>query len=206
MIAKNCESMFQSSRFQAKELQNTWSGDYKRVTTMYLRERPELPRDQIYVLDKGGDFIFQPLSKTLCAEGTAFKSSSMQTAHFHNIYRSVSQIVLSCKDVNVFCNDCNHSLSASFVEYLQLISDKTAATVISSAFVSYPRHVVLLNTSPVRGELIINNGYTIISFLIVSISDFNKEKDDSIGDIIDADCQILPLDDDFRLTSTTEGR
>lgn len=79
----------------------------------------------------------------------------------------------------------------------------------SSAFLANPLHAVLLNTTPEKRELLINNGYTIIGFLPVSISDFHtgqKDIDDAVNELVDDDCNIEPLDDDVRLTSTTDGR
>lgn len=126
----------------------------------------------------------------------------MQRAHFYNIYRSVHQRLFSCKDDKVFWEYCNPSLRDSFVGYLQLFSGKTSTTLTSSAFFAYPIHVALLNTSPIRRDLLINKVYKIIGFLYVSISDFNIDLDDIVSDIVDADFQLLPMDDYFLLTSS----
>lgn len=55
-------------------------------------------------------------------------------------------------------------------------------------------------------EWIINEGYRIICFLPVSISDFNIDQDDSVGHVVNAYFQVLRLNYDFLLTSTSEGR
>lgn len=45
--------------------------------------------------------------------------------------------------------------------------DETATTMMSSSFVAYPMYVVLLKTSKVKWELIINKGYTFTGFIHV---------------------------------------
>lgn len=65
--------------------------------------------------------------------------------------------------------------------------------------------VVIMNTSPVRRELLTNNYYTIIGFLLISKLYLNIDQDEIVGDNVDADFQALPLHDEVRLTYTCEG-
>lgn len=78
----------------------------------------------------------------------------------------------------------------------------------SSAFVSYPIQTVLPITSPGKQEWVINNGYKIMGFLPVSISNYNIHEDYVVDISVDqdTDCQVLSLEDEVRLMSISEGR
>ena len=70
---------------------------------------------------------------------------------------------------------------------------------------------MFLNTSPSKREWLINNGYTIITFLPVSISQAPVDQDDISYDTsptVDTAevVAVLQLEDDIRLTSTSDGR
>lgn len=56
-------------------------------------------------------------------------------------------------------------------------------------------------------ERLINNGYSIIGFLSVSISDFNYDDDKIVNNTAhqDSDSQFLPLKDGVLLTAAIEG-
>lgn len=65
-----------------------------------------------------------------------------------------------------------------------------------------------MNTSSGEGEWLINNGYEIIGFLSLSISDFNVHADEVVNNSVDQDpdCQLLSLEDEFNLTSTSRTK
>ena len=209
LVARNCGKMFRNSGFKETPVDTTWSDGTSGRTTMYMRDPLDLLKEQISVLEDRDGFTFRPVPKPRRADGTTYQSTPMETDHFHDVYNSVRRRVFSTADAKVIWNEDSPSTPRSFVGYLQLFSDKTATTLTSSAFVAYPLHAVLLNTTPEEREWLINNGYTIIGFLPVSISDFQSGPGDvetAEKDLVNDVSIIEPLDDDVRLTSTSEGR
>lgn len=176
---------------------------------MYMRDPVQVIKQHISALEHFNSMEFRPVTKPVRSDGTTYQSSPLETSHFHDVYKSVRHRVFSSSDSTVIWNENNPSRARSFVGFLQLFSDKTATTLTTSAFVAYPLHEVLLNTTAEKREWLINNGYTIIGFLPVSISDFDiaqKDMENTVSELVDAECHIKPLDDDVRLTSTSEGR
>lgn len=117
---------------------------------MYLCDSTEVLRQKICDIEEAQDFIFRPVFKPLRADSTKCQSSPIHTAHFHRIYKSLRQRVLSCKGIKVIWNEFSTYNPRSFLEYLQLISEKTDKTLTSSAFAAHPIHVVLLKKSTVK--------------------------------------------------------
>lgn len=209
MVANNCEKMFHSSGFQQTSVDTTYPDGSVGQTTMYMRDPIDVLKQQISALEDRDAFTFRPVPKSRRSDGSTYQSTPMETSHFHDVYSSVRRRVFSTTDISVVWNDNIPSTPRSFVGFLQFFSDKTATTLTSSAFVAYPLHAVFLNTSPEHREWLINNGYTIIGFLPVSTSDSNTEQNDmdsTAKDSLDGDSNVEPLDDEVRLTSTSNGR
>ena len=185
-LAAHCNSMFTNSGFHETPLNTTWSDGSSGRTVMYTRDPRTVLCDRFSALQENEDFIFRPLLKSSRPDGTPFQTSPMQTALFHNIYKSIRQRVFNCNDNLLFWNDKNPSSPDSFVGFLQLFSEKTTTTLTSSAFVAYPIHVVFLNTTPAKRDWLINNGYNIIGCLPISIFEYIFDRDDgTLKDMVD---------------------
>lgn len=92
-----------------------------------------------------------------------------------------------------------------------MFSDNNATTLSRSAFFAYQVHVILLKTTTAKREWLINKGYKIISFIPVHIVEYHTEQEDENCDttpIVYSDVSSMPLslDDDLRLTSTSDVR
>lgn len=83
---------------------------------------------------------------------------------------------------------------------MKLHSNKTVTTLTSTTFVTYPIQAVPLNTSAGKLKWIINNGYKIISFLLISISDITVDGTDVVDNGVNQEygCQLTTLVDDVR--------
>lgn len=95
VIAKNCERMSQISLFQETDVQTTCPDGCKGRTTMVPCYHLEVFPEQIFVLHETEDFNFRLIPKPLRPDETVFRSSSMQTSHFYNIYKALYPIVFS---------------------------------------------------------------------------------------------------------------
>lgn len=114
-------------------------------------------------------------------------------------------------DSSIVCNDSKKDLPFSFVVIVRVFTNKTASTLSSFPFIEYPIHVKFLNTSPSDLEWLINNGYTIIWFLPVSTSEVSAEQDEKDFSVPESEYEFpqvaeRALDDDVRLTSSSDGR
>ena len=208
LATEKCRHMFRNSGFQETHIDTTWSDGTKGRTALYLRDSVDVLREQFIALDRSDSFAFRPTQKGKRSDGSLIQTELMQSEFFHTVYNSIRQRVFSSRNEKVVWKDTDRALPRSFVGFLQVFSDKTASTLSSSAFVAYPIHVVFLNTSPSKREWLINNGYSIIGFLPVSISEYNADGiEDDCASCIPQEPQVeLALDDEVRLTSTSDGR
>ena len=211
---KRCEQISKAALlrggFQEQQISSTTSDGSTVQTTMYLANPVDVLQRQIQELDKKGDFIFRPTEKIKSTSGELRQNQPMHTDYFHDMYKAVRQRVMSSSDRTLVWNDNDASFPESFVGFLQLFSDKTASSLTSSAFVAYPLHAVLLNCAPQQKEWLINNGYTIIGFLPVTISPPNDDDDsldvqESLQSNITSQHSVI-LQDSVCNTSSSDGR
>ena len=117
---------------------------------------------------------------------------------------------MRCSPPDVIWNDEDRNFSKYFVPFIQVFTDKTATSLSSSAFVAYPLHIVVLNTSAERREWLINNGLTILGFLPASVASVDDSKTDFSSNSFNTpsadDASIIDLRDGISSTSSSYGR
>lgn len=74
---------------------------------------------------------------------------AMRRIYLQGMYAAVREEVMQNESRDVFWSNWSEGRCRSFMVFVQEFSDKTAATVKSTALVAYLLHVVLLNCSAV---------------------------------------------------------
>lgn len=145
---------------------------------MCLRDGVEVCKRQLSVFGRSKNFVLCLIERWTRTDVTLVQTEPAKSSHFHNIYKAIRQRVFYNTDDKVVWNDNNNDLPLSFFGFLQVFPDKNAFAVSISALVSYTEHVLFLNKSTLKLGYLINNGYTIIEFLPLSIVEFYGDRDE----------------------------
>lgn len=90
-------------------------------------------------------------------------------------------------DLNAIWNENTKEKHSSFVDIIQIYSDKTATTLKSNPIVVYPAEIVLLNFTSDFQKFLINHGHRNVGQLLVLVSNsFEETRDDNISE----DCAV----------------
>ena len=207
---KTSQQFIQSNGFTSQSIITKCQSGDSVTSTLHISNPLQLIQKQLSVLDHLGALHFRPQSSSSSHRGPFQPISPMSTSFFSTLFHKKRSHVMRCSPPDVIWNDDDPTFPKSFVPFIQVFTDKTATSLSSSAFVAYPIHLVVLNTSAERREWLINNGLTILGFLPASVASGDDSKPDFSSNILNTpsadDASIIDLRDGISSTSSSSGR
>lgn len=115
---------------------------------------------------------------------------------------------LDCKTLRI---DKSNGNVESFVGFIQLIFEKTATTMRSTALLAYPAHVILLSLLVIRRQSLLDNGCSLVTFQPVCCSfeqlDCEQSREDEEMCVYAlTSFLVLPLESGLRLSENFVGK
>ena len=209
VVTEHSKSTLVSSGFRPVPLITSISDNNNVSSTIFIRDPLSVINNQLRILDSMSELVYTPAHLTETPRRYPF--CPLHSPYFHNLFDQFKRHIYSADSHDSMWNDSDDSSPKSFVTFLQIFTDKTASSLSSSAYTSYPIHCTVLNVTPERREWLINNGLIIIGFLPAAIgksADDNSYEPNFPSDS-DEGCpspNIIQLEDDVHDTSSTHGR
>lgn len=172
---------------------------------MYVKNIVSVLQKQVE-LAKVGDFTFRPSRR----DASELMEHPLHSDWFNSLYNWRKSLVQRSKNEDIFWTE--DGMLRSFIGFIQLFSDKTAASLKANAFVAYPFHAVFLNVSAQYRRFLIGHGYTIVAFLptTLSLDDVsyfkNLESEAFQTDEHSNELTVVELEDYVKLSSRPDGR
>lgn len=113
---------------------------------------------------------------------TDCQTEPIYSAYFHGIYKAVRHQVFSNRDLKVLWNDTVSILDVRTSVLMGLFHEKADSALTFSEYIYYPIHAILLNVSPTKRELLINNAYKTICLLPISVHESDFDEDEPVYD------------------------
>lgn len=181
---KDCEMMMNCEKEKLIEkigfVKNEISVTLGRITmarVVYKRSLVDLLRMQLILL--GGDNIaLRPHSD----KSERFDiNHPMNGFYFRGLYEMQKKELMRGADRERIRNETLGIERQSFVAYVQVISNKTATSLMRTVFVAYPVHAVLLTFTYSSRRQLVENGDTVVGYLLVN-SEMAKEVGQELND------------------------
>ena len=169
LLQQNHKSWLQQNGFQHKKMLHTLPDSSTVSSTLYFRNVVNVLKNQLKTVSNHHQIIYRTGRYPDTGSTTARTSHPLHTRYFSDIEGHLRRTVQGCTNASIWWNDNSRNSPVSFGGYLQIFTDKTSSSLKHNSFCAYPVHAVLLNFSREHRLWLVENGYSIVVFLAVSV-------------------------------------